>query len=294
MKNPTVLEILNKSSDFFKAKGIEHFRLDAQLLLGHVLGLERMELYLNFDRPMSPREVDLCRDAIARRSKREPLQHIIGEVAFRNLNLKTDIRALIPRPETELIIDFLVELYPNVSKEDSSNKTLRGLEVGVGTGAICLSVLKEFPHIHMTGVDISPEALELTQENATKNELAFPGERGTLVQSDLLQNISGEEPWDFIISNPPYISQGNYEQLEPEVKDWDPKLALVGGTVGTECIERLLQEALPKVQLGGWLILEIGHDQAKTVVDKASTLGWKNHRIKKDYGDVERFVAVQR
>ena len=293
--NPTVLEILNKSSNFFKAKGIDNFRLEAQLLIGHVLRLERMELYLNFDRPMSPKEVDQCREMVVRRSKREPLQHILGEVTFRNLTLKTDARALIPRPETELIVDFLVgELCPHLFQDARPSINLRGLEVGVGTGAICLSILKEFPHVHMTGVDINDEALELAKENAIKNELDFPGKLGNLLQSDLLQNVTQEEPWDFIISNPPYISQGDYEKLEREVKDWDPRIALVGGPLGTECIERLLQEAWPKIKPNGWLLLEIGHNQSQSVRDKATAIGWQNPRIQKDYGEVERFIAVQK
>lgn len=174
----TLLDILNKAADWFKAKGIENHRLDAQLLLGHVLGMKRMDLYMNFDRPLGDDEVSRFRELVKRRGAREPLQHLLGEVPFREITLKVDKRALVPRQETELIVDL-------VRKSLAPGRQNRVLDVGVGAGPIFLSIGKEMPNVAPFGTDLSAEALALTRENAARNGLPD----ANLFQGDLFAGV---------------------------------------------------------------------------------------------------------
>ena len=279
----TLLDLLNKASDWFKAKGIENHRLDAQLLLGHVLGMKRMDLYMNFDRPLDDAETARYRELIKRRGAREPLQHLIGDTPFRELSLKTDKRALIPRQETELIVDL-------VRKHLEPGRASSVLDVGVGAGPIYLSIVKEITNCITYGCDISADALQLTRENAARNGLA--AER--LTQSDLFSAFPGDQRFDLIVSNPPYVGENERAALQPEVRDFDPGLALFGGAEGWELPSKLIHAAFERLIEGGTLILEIGAGQAPLLKEKACSRSWKSIATSPDYQGIDRFLILHK
>lgn len=248
----SLIQILKKTEQFFNQKGVPEARLDAEYIIAHGLGMKRMELYLNFDRPLSENELATLRPLLSRRANREPLQHILEETPWRNLNLKTDSRALIPRPETEEIID-LAKLY----FKSNENKAIEVLDIGTGSGAIALAVAQEMPHSKVLAVDISPVALELATENAKLNSI----QNIEFTKSDLFQNV--ENTFDLIISNPPYIRSSVMLELEQEVKKFDPSNALDGGEDGLDFYRAICAEANSYLNESGYLIFEIGYDQSE-------------------------------
>jgi release factor glutamine methyltransferase len=279
----SLLDILNKTSDWFKGRGIENHRLDAQLLLGHVLGMKRLDLYMNFDRPMAEAELARFRELVKRRGAREPLQHLIGETPFREISLKVDKRALIPRQETELIVDL-------VRKALEPGRVSDVLDMGVGAGPIFLSIVKEITNCKVFGADISPEALLLTRENAARNNLAAEN----LVESDLFSAFAPEQRWDLIVSNPPYVGETEKASLQPEVRDFDPGTALFGGPHGWEFPARLIDEAYDRLHLSGVLIVEIGAGQFPILTEKSASRAWKSCTPSLDYQGIERFVILHK
>lgn len=283
---PTILEILDKTTSFFESKGIDNPRYDAQHLIAHGLGLNRMDLYLKFDQPLSESELASLRPLVSRRGNREPLQHIIGTTGFRNLTLKCDSRALIPRPDTEGIVDIVLEF----SKEKSC---LNILDIGVGTGAIILSIAQEMPGHSYIGTDISPEALDLATENQEQNELSSV----TFIQSDLFNasELQLKAPFDIIVSNPPYIVSDVIPNLSKEVSGFDPMLALDGGITGLDWYTRFFNEARAFFTQGGISILEIGYDQKQALTDiVAASPDFELIEIRKDYSGNDRFVISSR
>jgi len=283
MAASTLLEILNKTSEYFKAKGIENHRLDAQLLLGHVLGMKRLDLYMNFDRPMDESELDRFRDLVRRRGAREPLQHLLGETPFREVRLKVDGRALIPRQETELIVDL-------VRKAQAPGRVNSVLDMGVGAGPIYLSIVKEITNCIAFGSDISEAALQLTRENAARNGL--PADN--LFLSDLFDDFSADMLWDIIVSNPPYIGEKERTQLQPEVRDHDPASALFGGPEGWELPARLMHQAFERLHSPGVLIMEIGFGQFSLLKEKSASQPWKSCHAALDYQGIERFLILHK
>lgn len=280
---PTLLDILNKTADWFKSKGVPNPRLDAQLLLGHVLGMKRMDLYMNFDRPMGEGELAHYRDLVKRRGAREPLQHLVGEWPFREIVLKTDRRALIPRQETEIIVDL-------ARKALSPGRSSAILDIGVGAGPIYLSLLKELPGNNVHGVDASEEALALTRENAAKNGIAATH----LTKSDLFSALPQDLRFDLIVSNPPYVGECEIPSLQPEVRDFDPRLALIGGPEGWEFPARLAEIAFERLHPGGALILEIGAGQFPVLKEKSASRPWQSCVPALDYQGVERFQILHK
>jgi release factor glutamine methyltransferase len=250
----TLLEILDKSADFLSSKGIDDGRYEAECLIAHGLNKQRLELYLEFDRPLNDKELADLRALIVERGKRVPLQHLIGQVGFRHIELKTDKRALIPRPDTECIVDI-------VHKNHSTEKEFSVLEIGVGTGAIILSITDEFQTSKAVGADISPKAIELAKENALLNE----NESVDFILSDLFTQVDGQ--YDLIISNPPYIPSKDLEELEAEVKDHDPMLALDGGEDGLDIVRKMLSQVETYLNKEGLLIIEVGYDQCDVLKD---------------------------
>jgi release factor glutamine methyltransferase len=279
----SLLDILNKTSDWFKGRGIENHRLDAQLLLGHVLGMKRLDLYMNFDRPMGEEELARYRDLVKRRGAREPLQHLIGEMPFREITLKVDKRALIPRQETELIVDL-------VRKHLEPGRVSAVLDMGVGAGPIYLSIAKEITNCKVYGADLSPEALQLARENAARNGL--PAD--TLVQSDLFSAFPADMRWDLIVSNPPYVGEAEKQALQPEVRDFDPGTALFGGPEGWEFPALLIEKAYDRLHSTGVLILEIGAGQFPILKEKSTSRPWKTAVSGMDYQGIERFLILHK
>lgn len=277
----TLLTVLNKAADYLRSKGVPNARLDAELLLAGSLGLKRLDLYLQFDRPLEEAELAPYREAIRRRGKREPLQHIEGFCAFRELRLKSDRRALVPRPETELILDAVKKHLP-------AHEAPRVLDVGTGTGAIALSVTRELPHCEVWASDISPACLEITRENAAINALPEP----RLFESDLFAGLPAEARWHLIVSNPPYIPESDFDELQLEVRDHDPRNALIGGPGGWELPLTLITAARDRLEPDGVLILEIHPPQWGLLKDAALAQGWSRVEGLPDYQQADRFLLA--
>ena len=265
----SILEILNKTSAYFESKGIETAKLDAQILLAHVMDCKRLELFLHFEDPIVPAKLDEFREIVRRRAKREPLQHILGFVDFFNLKLKCDSRALVPRAETEYLCELLVEKY--LAKKAESEFSI--LELGIGSGAISLSLKNQFPNARVVGVDVSQEALALAKENAKNLNLDVE-----FVQSDWFENVSGK--FDLIVSNPPYLSDAEVESAQPEVKDFDPISALRSGENGICDLRKIFFSAIDYLNSDGLLACECGLGQpeklAKEFRDKYTSVDVEN------------------
>ena len=272
----TTLEVLNAATSYLDKHGVESARLNAEHLLAHVLGMRRrIDLYLQFERPLSEGQRAPLRELVKRRADGIPLQHILGEVEFCGRVFSCDARALIPRPETELLVELVL-------KESGAAASI--LDVATGSGVIGLSLALSLPDVAVTLCDISPEALSLASDNAMRHGIA---DKVTRKESDLLDAVEGI--FDIIVSNPPYIPTVDIATLSREVLN-DPVLALDGGADGLRIVERLVEASSLKMSPGGLLAMEIGHDQAARVVEILKVHNFRDIVVHRDYQDVERFV----
>ena len=292
MPQMTVLEILNRTKVFFEKKGIPDARLDAEYIISHGLQMKsRMDIYLNFEKPLTDAELDILRQMVARRANREPLQHIIGDTSFRGFIIKCDPRALIPRPETESLVDMAKAALKGIE-----NPFI--VEVGTGTGAISIACAKEIANAKVLATDISEDALSLARENADANRLsANAAENGstlTFAQGDLLDAVTDTAKMDCLIANLPYIPDGEKGKLQPEVDKFDPALALYGGPDGLTLVRKLLQQTESKLNAGALILLEIGSEQAEVLKNEAANYPWLEFAgIHKDYCGNVRFVSYK-
>jgi release factor glutamine methyltransferase len=275
----TVLEVLQSTTAYFEKRAIESPRLNAEHLIAHSLGKKRIELYLEFERPLSEPELAPLRALVRRRGQGEPLQHLLGTVEFANHVFVTDKRALIPRPETEQLVEYLCDLgWP---------ERPRILDVGTGSGVIALSLAARFPHAEIRAVDLSEDALTLARENA--EQLGIP-ERIQFSQGHLLEKVEGV--FDLIVANLPYVATTDAAQLAPELRH-DPAVALFGGPAGDELIRELIAAAPPHLRAGGMLALEIGVDQQTTLGDFLAAKNYHDICSKKDYAGTPRFLFAR-
>jgi len=280
----TVLRLIRWSAEYLEGKGIRQGRLDAEHLLAHALDVGRLQLYLQYDRPLVPEELDRFRPLLRRRARREPLQHVIGRTAFRDLELKTDARALVPRPETELLVQLVLDWA-------RGRGALVAADVGTGSGCIALALAAEGPFERVWGIDISPDALDLARENAALHDpegrVVWREGRGVRPISDTLVDV--------VVSNPPYVAREEAETLEPEVRDFEPELALYAGDDGREVLHELVREVPGVLEPGGLLALEVGLGQAPSIRDTLLAHGaWEGVTIHEDYTGRERFVVATR
>ncbi len=269
----TLGEVLRRANDHLAAKGSETPRLDAELLLAHALGRQRIELYTDFDRPLDRQELGEFRELIARRSQREPVAYILGEWGFRRLTLKVDRRALIPRPETEIVVERCLERLRGLEAP-------RVLDVGTGSGAIALALVDEHPGAAVTAIDVSPEAVALARENAKA-----AGAEIDVREHDVHGGLP-PGPYDLVVSNPPYVAAEELATLMPDVRDYEPHLALVGEGV-TEAVATHARTVLCR---GGWLVLEVGDGQTDATRTALERLGYLDCRITPDLARLERVV----
>jgi release factor glutamine methyltransferase len=279
----TVLEIIKKTTDFFATRGIENPRLNAELLVGHGLGLARMQLYLQFERPLAEAELEKIRPLVRRRGQREPLQYIVGETEFAGLKLKTDRRALIPRPETELLVEWLT-----VPDERPAPRSV--LDLGTGTGAIALALARHFPAAAVTAVDLSDEALALAAENAERTALTG---RVRWLKSDWFSALPNET-FDLIVGNPPYLSTAETAAAEPEVRDHEPVSALTSGEDGMNALRTILADAPKHLAPAGLLALETGIAHHETLREIAARAGFSRTESRQDLTKRDRFFFAYR
>ncbi len=279
----SLLEIVRKTTEFLHAKGVESARLDAEVLVAHALKLRRMDLYLQFERLLTEPELAAIRPLVKRRSQREPLQHILGETDFFDLKLKTDRRGLIPRPETEQLLELVTKAH--------SAAPARILDLGTGTGAIALALAKFWPESTVVAVDRSSDALTLARENAAS--LGF-ADRVSFVESDWFAGLVGEAPFDLIVSNPPYLTASEVAEAQPEVRDHDPVTALVAERDGRADLEAIIRAAPPFLVTGALLALETGIAQHEALTSFAQPFGYAAIESKRDLTDRERFLLLRK
>ena len=277
----TIGRILKWTEQYFKEKGIESPRLDAEVLLSHILGRERIYLYVHFDEPLEPAELARYREAIKQRVQRVPVAYIIGEKEFMGLTFKVTADTLVPRPDTEILVQAAVE------RLRARGETPRFADIGTGSGAICLSILHFLPKAQADTVDISPAARAVAEENAAA---LGASDRVTFHTGDLLAPLAGQ-CYDAILSNPPYIPDGDIAALAPEVRLKEPRTALAGGKDGLDFYRRLTADAPAHLKDGGFLAVEVGIHQAAPVAALAVP-SFSRTEILKDYAGIERVVIA--
>jgi release factor glutamine methyltransferase len=264
---------LESAAERLEAAGIDTARVDAELLLAHILGATRSGLYLERHRALDDFQHAELEHLLARREAREPLAYVLGDWGFRRLTLELDARAFVPRPETEIVVERCLALVREL-------ETPRILDVGTGSGAIALALADEHPGALVTGIDSSDDALELARANAARLGLDVE-----LVRHDLFAGLP-EGPWDLVVSNPPYIRPDEIQRLDPEVQDWEPRQALVG----EGATEAIAEDARRVLSAGGALVLETADGDAPRVAALLRSLGYRDVRVTPDLAGRDRVV----
>jgi release factor glutamine methyltransferase len=275
----TLLEVLQSTSGYFQRHSIECPRLNAEHLLAHVLGRKRIELYLEFERELNESELAPLRDLVKRRAEGEPLQHLLGTVEFCGRTFLCDKRAMVPRPETEQLVELI--------KSQIANRKSQILDVGTGSGVIALSLAAEFPEAEIVAIDVSEDALALARENTERLGLS---DHVRLLRSNLLENVEGR--FDLIAANLPYISTQERHTLSREVLR-DPDVALFAGARGDELVRDLIAQAPSRLRPGGVLALEIGIGQSEILVSAAAEKNYRDIYTENDYSGVVRFLFAR-
>lgn len=276
----TIIKILNWTKQYFADKGVENPRLDAEILLCAVLKCERIKLYLDFERPLDEEELSVYRDFVARRAKHEPLAYILGEKAFMRNTFKVNSHTLVPRPETELLVESLILAAEKVNSQPKI------LDIGTGSGAILVSLLDYLPQAKGVGVDISAGALATAKENAVKIGVA---DRAAFILSDVFSAIPKEKKFDIIVSNPPYIPAADIKTLARDVQQ-EPHGALDGGRDGLDFYRRITKQAIEYLASDGLLAFEIGIGQSEAVGAMCRDNGLGAVAVRRDYAGIDRMV----
>jgi len=277
----TVLEVLQSTTGYFQKRNIDSPRLNAEHLLAHVLSRKRMELYLDFERQLRESELAPLRELVKRRGRGEPLQHLLGTVEFCGRSFRCDKRALVPRPETEQLIELLITHFKSEIADS------RMIDVGTGSGIIALTLAAEFPKAEIVGADISEDALMLARENAERLGLA---DRVHFLQSNLLESVRPQV--DLIVANLPYVSTEDRHNLSREVLH-DPEVALFAGARGDELVRQLIGQASSWLRPGGMLAMEIGIGQSEALVAALAEKNYRDISTEKDYSGVIRFLFAR-
>ena len=279
----TVLEVVQRTTEFFAKNGIESPRLNAELIAAHALGLNRMQVYLQFERPLDDTRLETIRALVRRRGKREPLAYILGAAAFGDLTLAVDRRVLVPRPETEQLIERITEMLPTAP--------VSWLDLGTGSGAIALSLATRYPKSNGIAVDASDDALALARENALRAGVDY---RVDWRLSDWFSAIEENRTFDLIVSNPPYLTEAEWSAAEPEVREHEPREALVADDEGCADLLRIISEAPQRLRSGGWLFLETGIDQHARLLEAANAAGLTEAQSLQDWSGRNRFISARK
>ena len=293
----TTLTLIRWTADFFEKKGIPNPRLDAELLLAHLLQCSRIDLYTDHESKISPKDLARFKELIQRRADREPLQYIVGATEFWGLKVRVTPDVLIPRPETELLVEEALKILnpPNPPLKKGGEGGFSVLDIGTGSGCIAIALAKALPNAKIFGTDISKQALDLARDNAARNDVA---DRVEFCLADIA-------PWktfqaqgrtfDLIVSNAPYIPTADFPNLQPEVRDFEPRKALDGGVDGLEIIRRVLEESKDFLRPEGALLLEVGEGQSDTLGNEISSRKvFAMGKMIKDYSGVDRILLLRR
>ena len=272
----TTLKVLTWTTGYLAEKGVENARREAEWLLCEATGLDRVGLYLNFDKPMSDDELAAYRALVTRRGKREPLQHILGSQEFDGLSFLVTPAVLIPRHDTETLLEQALQHAPHLHSI---------LDIGTGSGCIAIALARRLPEAQVTAVDLSVEALALAQRNAELHGAAVE-----FLQGSFFEPVAGRR-FDLIVSNPPYITSADLLALQPEVRDHEPILALDGGPDGLTAYRAIVSQAATHLEPNGWLLLEVGAGQAADVAALLAQAGFGGIITATDPGGIERVVG---
>ncbi len=278
----TVLESINLSTDYLKNKGIESPRINAELLLAKILNCKRLELYLSFDRPLVEKEIIQYREFIKRRSNFEPLQYIVGSVEFYGLEFEVNRSVLIPRQETEILVESIIKKYENQNE-------IKVLDIGTGSGIIAICLAKYLPNAEVVAIDSSRDAINVAKENAELNQVK---EKISFMDSDFNKFASSSEnEFDLIVSNPPYISSSEFLNLQPELRLYEPRQALTDESNGLSFYELISKKGKTLLKKNGKIFFEIGQNQASAVKKILINENYNNIQIQKDYLNIERVIC---
>lgn len=281
----TLIDYLQATTEHFRKHGIDSPRLEAEMLLAHVLGIPRIQLYVRFEQPLKPDEIDRFRELVKRRGRHEPVQYILGKREFWSLEFAVERGVLIPRPDTEVLVEEALAWVKETGK--TSPKIA---EVGVGSGAIAISILSEVEGATVVAGDIAETPLVVAKKNAATHGVA---DRLTLVHGDGLAALSAHGPFDLVVSNPPYIREEDMRRLPPHIKNWEPPEALVSGADGLDCIRGILAALGPAtLVVGGALMLEIGDERQAEVLVGMLAPRFSAVRVRKDYGGLVRAMIA--
>ncbi len=283
----TILKIIRWTEERFKKEGISCARLEAEVLLAETLGIDRVGLYINFDQPLAPAELNRFKEMVRRRLKREPLAYIIGKKEFWSMSFKVTPDVFIPRPETEILVEEAIKI---LAKEGKKNGPLKILDIGTGSGAVAIALAKELPGAYLEATEISAKALAVARENARTHGVA---ERINFRQADLFLSQGG--PYDLIVTNPPYIPRRDLSVLPPEVRYFEPPLAWDGGEDGLDFFRRLLPLVSKYLRTRGWFLAEIGAGQDEEIKKIASGIHDLSPGIwERDLAGINRVFKVRR
>ena len=301
----TIGKLIEWTRGFFEKKGIPQPRLEAEILLAHVLGIERIDLYMRYEQPVSEAQRAAFRDLVRRRAEREPTRYLTGGCEFMSLAMKVTPACLIPRPETERLVEEVLRLagvprrQPAVAQGAGSAASgvpspVSVIDLCTGCGCIAVSLAVYLPRGRVTATDISAEALDVAGINAEAHGVA---DRMTLLLGDLYEPLDAADvqPADFLVANPPYVPEADWAGLEPEIREHEPRTALVSGPAGTEIVERILKGAPAYLRPGGTLLVEIGSEQGVAAAGRAAAVrGLVDVQIIKDYASLDRILLARR
>jgi len=290
VSNYRVIDILKMSTEYLEKKGIENPRLNVELLLGHVLKMNRVQLYLNFERPLAASELDQFREFLKRRAGHEPIQYILGETEFYSLKLKVNRHTLIPRPETEILVDTVIEQCKKIFDQ---GKTIQILDIGTGSGNIAIALAKNIQCAQVTAIDIHDETLRIAKQNAEYHQTNV--KINFIKQNILAENIELGGTFDIIVSNPPYISKEEFNSLPKEVRDYEPFIALDGGNEGLIFYQRLADISKQLLSSDGLIVSEIGASQADEIYQLfLATKLFQQIEIINDLNDLPRVIFAKK
>ena len=280
----TVLEVLKLTTEYFEKKKIESPRVNAEILLAEVLKCKRIDLYLSFEKPLNEEELALYRELIKKRSSHIPLQYIIGNVEFYGLKLLVNENVLIPRPETELLVETILQNHQQTNE-------LKILDIGSGSGNISLALARNLSKSFITGIDVSQKAIELSFQNKEIHHL----ENVDFNRFDILQDdLEKLGTFDIIVSNPPYVSKNDFDLLEPELRLYEPRIALTDESEGTTFYKEIISKSESLLNKPGYIYFELGKDQFQKISQLLTDNKFSNIKIIKDYSGIERIISGEK